>query len=648
MGLSPLLELPAGHLLLARYKIVKRLGAGGYGSVYLAQDMRLGARHVAIKELHDPSEESRQLFEQEARLLARLIHPNLVRVTDFFEEGEGCYLVMDYVEGQDLLDLIMEAERTQQFPLIAQVTDWMTQICEAVAYLHGLNPPIIHRDIKPANIRLSPSGRVILVDFGIAKVGEQTRTQRMARAISQGFSPPEQYGSHSGTDMRSDIYALGATCYCLLAIRLPPDGFELLTGKTSLRPPSHYNPAVPEKLETIVLRAMSVNSAKRYANAGHMLKALQEERGLFLQQPKLQQSSVTPVLEVCPKCKTALRAGARFCNACGMDLRETTRCPHCNALTRSAARFCTNCGKSLRLVAEKSPALGKENPQIYLAEGERLITAGQFQQAVVCYKRVLHSGLSSLPVEVYLNLGQCYNVLEVYPAAVEILSQGLQAYPKNSNLLTQLGIAHWGKCDLGQAIYILENVWTPKTPDVRVGKILADLYAGRCDYKKSALILECLYDRHPNDSEIKTGLALNYLLTDQLSRAEHLANSLQRAAPRASETLLLKGALAFRRGKLSQALTELSRAKHQTPVCDLVYYYQGEVHYQQKQWQQAMIEYQLYARANKRDPRAYVKISLCLLSMRNLREAAAALQQALALDSQNPLALRVATEFFGH
>jgi serine/threonine-protein kinase len=151
---KPLPTLPLGYSLGGgRYKIGKKLGEGGYGSVYLAQDTRLGTRQVAIKELLEPSPEAEKLFAHEAALLSSLNHPGLVRVSDFFGEGRSHYLVMDYIDGRDLLELAIQAEQGKRMLSADKAAAWILQVCEAVAYLHSQRPPVIHRDIKPGNIR---------------------------------------------------------------------------------------------------------------------------------------------------------------------------------------------------------------------------------------------------------------------------------------------------------------------------------------------------------------------------------------------------------------------------------------------------------------------------------------------------------------
>jgi len=164
------MPLSAGHVLNKHYRIVTLLGQGGFGAVYKAWDLNLST-HCAVKENLDTSPEAQRQFEREARMLYNLRHPNLTKVSDYFVvQGQGQYLVMDFIEGQDLQEML---DRNDALPQ-DQVFTWIDQVCDALVYLHSRQPPVIHRDIKPANIKITPQGEAVLVDFSIAKVMTQT------------------------------------------------------------------------------------------------------------------------------------------------------------------------------------------------------------------------------------------------------------------------------------------------------------------------------------------------------------------------------------------------------------------------------------------------------------------------------------------
>jgi eukaryotic-like serine/threonine-protein kinase len=264
------MTLKLGDILNNRYQIVKQLGQGGFGAVYRAEDLSLKTP-CAIKENLDYWDEAQRQFELEALMLANLRHPNLPRVTDYFVIlAQGQYLVMDFVEGNDLQQVI---DRAGLPPLDKKVLNWIDQICDALAYLHSQAPPIIHRDVKPANIRVTPAGKAMLVDFGVAKLYSPTsKTTMGARAVTAGYSPVEQYGQGT-TDTRADIYALGATLYALLTGQRPPESIDRVTG-TPLPPPRQLNPHITVQLEQVILRAMEVLAPSRFATISDFRQAL--------------------------------------------------------------------------------------------------------------------------------------------------------------------------------------------------------------------------------------------------------------------------------------------------------------------------------------------------------------------------------------
>lgn len=253
-----------------RYRIERLINSGGSGSVYLATDTVSGQQY-AVKESRDSDPNIQDQFKREANILLALTHPGLPRVTDEFPQENAQYLVMEYVEGEDCQEII---ERTKAPLALATVVGWIHQVCEALTYLHECTPPVIHRDVKPANIRVTPGGQAKLVDFGIAKLyvsGRPTSTA-ISRTGTQGYSPPEQYSG--GTDMRSDIYALGATIYALLTGVEPPDSGGLAAGWQQLTPPRQINPSLPEDVEAVILTAMAVRRDERFSSVRDLWAAL--------------------------------------------------------------------------------------------------------------------------------------------------------------------------------------------------------------------------------------------------------------------------------------------------------------------------------------------------------------------------------------
>lgn len=267
-------ETAVGALLRARYRVLELVGEGGGGAVYKAEDLRLGGRLSAIKEIRPDAyatatqlEQSHIQFRREAMTLAQLDHPNLPKVYDFFIDGGRSYLVMDFVAGSDLRQIVDQARARGQFLPEAEVADWLGQLLDALEYLHAQAPPVIHRDIKPANIKLTSQGRIKLVDFGLVKPldPDDPRTITVVRGIgSLPYTPLEQYGGGSDhTDPRSDIYAVGATLYHLLTGKIPPTAQQRFLEPGLLPPPRSLNPEISPILEQAILAALAMHPDKR-------------------------------------------------------------------------------------------------------------------------------------------------------------------------------------------------------------------------------------------------------------------------------------------------------------------------------------------------------------------------------------------------
>jgi len=276
--------LKAGETLRGRYRIHHVIGQGGMGCIYLADDLRLEGRQCALKEVeHDRTlpqnliKEAREQFLREATVLARLDHPNLPKVSDYFSINRNDYLVMDFVPGDDLRTLMLNKREKEMFILEKDVLNWAFQLADALSYMHAQTPPILHRDIKPSNLKITPSGLLKLVDFGLVKVlapGEVTITILQGQGTAL-YTPLEQYGGDIGhTDARSDVYAFAATLYHLLTSKPPTDARQRFISPTSLQPIREINPAVTMKTENAILWGMALHPDDRPATIDHFREAL--------------------------------------------------------------------------------------------------------------------------------------------------------------------------------------------------------------------------------------------------------------------------------------------------------------------------------------------------------------------------------------
>jgi serine/threonine protein kinase len=253
-------------MLHQRYRVVAQVGRGGMSAVYQAEDTLSGNHHVALKEMSQGHLNTNELagatarFQQEAALLGSLHHPNLPAIYEAFSEDGRSYLVMEYIEGKTLLQMLKDSGGR---PLpTAQVLDYAIQLCDVLMYLHSHHPPIIFRDLKPTNVMVKGNGQVVLIDFGIARFFKEGQEQDTVFLGSPGYAPPEQHGT-SQTNPRSDLYSLGATLHCCLTCRDPfqaEDRFAF--------PPVHQlNPLVPFELDQLIQRMVSMDERQRPTSA---------------------------------------------------------------------------------------------------------------------------------------------------------------------------------------------------------------------------------------------------------------------------------------------------------------------------------------------------------------------------------------------
>jgi tRNA A-37 threonylcarbamoyl transferase component Bud32 len=258
-------------LLKQRYRVVRSLGKGGMGTVYLAQDTQLGDRAVALKKMtrgtltEEQKQQAVENFRREAYMLARLQHPNLPNIYDHFEEDGHWYLVMSFIQGE-ALDKYLARAQDQRLPL-QEVLFIGRELCNVLAYLHQHQPPIIFRDLKPSNIMLSSDGHIYLIDFGIARHFKPEQTRDTNHYASLGYAPPEQFGQSQTTE-QSDIYSLGVTLYQLLS------GYSPVWSPFRLPPLQSLVPTLPDQLVRLITWMLELDARKRPANVKIVLQEL--------------------------------------------------------------------------------------------------------------------------------------------------------------------------------------------------------------------------------------------------------------------------------------------------------------------------------------------------------------------------------------
>ena len=291
--------LAPGAILQSRYKITKLIGQGGMGAIYLADDTRFSNRVCVIKEMldHFTDEEQRAIatsnFLREADMLSSMHHEGIPEVYDRFSEGNRHYLVMEYIQG---IDLEQKLEQASEPFDEKSVLNWAIQICDILSYLHNQKPPIIYRDMKPANIILTKSGKIYMVDFGIARFFNPIKKGTMVG--TQGYAPPEQY--RGLMEPRSDIFALGATMHHLLTSRDPQEEPPFSFPKVR-----QLNNKISQSTEKLIEKSLEKDAGDRYESAEDMIKAIMRIT-----------SAHNETVKVCPHCNNKVSATKQFCPYC--------------------------------------------------------------------------------------------------------------------------------------------------------------------------------------------------------------------------------------------------------------------------------------------------------------------------------------------
>jgi serine/threonine protein kinase len=357
--------LAIGTVLKNQYRIVRLVGGGGMAWVYQVEELPAGSGKLwALKELRPQTQDkaeqatARKLFGQEAKLLRELDHVNIPKIADFFEENGRACLVMEFVWGESLEKRL---EATNAPLLETDVLKWAIQLCDALQYLHTRRPPIIFRDMKPSNVMVTNTGLVKLIDFGIARTYKMGKKRDTVAMGSENYAAPEQWGEGQ-TDPSSDVYALGATMYHLLANMAPTPAFL----PSEPLPLGNYNGALSKKTVALIAKSMDRRRKNRFQSAPEMREALTDALPMSYVPPAMPavprpaRKPVQPAPQVKPKPEPVPVSQAQLqarpvarpqpqlasASASKPSPPPTKACPACGRDNRASARFCVGCGHS--------------------------------------------------------------------------------------------------------------------------------------------------------------------------------------------------------------------------------------------------------------------------------------------------------------
>ena len=404
--------LPMGTILHGHYRIKRPLGSGGFGHVYLGTELRTNQPY-AIKEYLVTGASGQAQLEHEARVLSRLHHPNLPVFQEAFHERGRYYVVLSYIEGNDLTDYIRVIRQRNEAVPMTRIVMWIVSVCDAVTFLHSQQPFVIHRDIKPDNVRITPNGTAVLVDLGNAKeTADGARTLFFIRHQgTPGYAPPEQYPGGSGTDVRSDVYALGGTLFYALTGQEPPSvstrnqslqqgqpdlpslqellannppeqaadparQFRLGLSKPAKPPPRHSRhlaqlgqlpPELLNRLNRIIWRAMALRPKDRYQSVVEFSNDLRSIMAAIpLQPPPGPARSANPyatapdlplLYESMQSTKESKEKDQTAPPAANPAQPSSTilYCPRCNSALTPQAVYCSRCGFALSNISKATP-----------------------------------------------------------------------------------------------------------------------------------------------------------------------------------------------------------------------------------------------------------------------------------------------------
>ncbi|GLV56252.1 hypothetical protein KDH_30940 [Dictyobacter sp. S3.2.2.5] len=427
--------IPSGTILHGRYRIERVLGSGGFGHVYLALD-QMTNQQAAVKEYLVTGTSGQEQLKHEARVLSQLHHPNLPAFMDTFIEHGRYYVVLSYIEGEDLTDLIRVTRQRNDVIPIAQMLNWTLSICDAVMFMHSQRPTVIHRDIKPDNIRITPNGTAVLVDLGNAKAAaDGARTLFFIRHQgTPGYAPPEQYPGGTGTDTRSDVYALGGTLYFALLAAEPPSvstrnqsiqqgrpdllslqehlannppeespeanaarQFRLGVSKPSKPAPRHsrhiaqlgaLSPEVLNALNHIIQKSMALRPRDRYQYVADFANDLKNVIAALPQppsphRPKDPNSTQPNLAELydtiqASKGNAASQPNPPLTPPSSPTHGSNTVCPRCNNPLAPTASFCPRCGLSLTNPGDH-PNIPTQHASTSVAQADQTLIMSQEQ-----------------------------------------------------------------------------------------------------------------------------------------------------------------------------------------------------------------------------------------------------------------------------
>ncbi|MFI5275690.1 MAG: tetratricopeptide repeat protein [Ktedonobacterales bacterium] len=611
------MNLAPGTTLAGRYRVIRLLGEGGMGGVYLVQELATGERWAMKEALADPTATpedqawAREHFDQEVALMKQL-RPVAAQAgipthhDDFTWQGPR-YLVMEYIPG-DTLEARIDAAKA---PLPERdVLRWMLDVCHAMETLHRQRPPIILRDLKPGNVMLPPSGPARVIDFGIArtyKVGQFSNTENLG---TLAYASPEHHGQGQ-TDARSDIYSLGATMYHALTGH-EPQPFEAPGAGALLR----WNRAITPQTEAIAVRAMQLDPEQRYQSAREMATALEERIAALTPRPRLSATTARQPVATRPVSPTATKAPRPARTAAATASAAGPVCPRCGKRNRAGARFCAHDGAPLTPAAVRRQAPQAAPPTNVIAttatthalRATEAFTRGRYHQAIQQGQAALAEGHTT--VDLLLTLARSYQQVGRPLEAAEAFERAAETRPEAAALIAAA------------------QAW----------RAVGRLSEAQVDLAKARQLA-------PDDAEASYLLGAVNLELGHLAQAEgDLRDTLRLApdaTPQATQALVALGRIQTERGQLDEAVESLRKAIAADPTSGEAHWRLGRALLAQRHFSEAIRELEESTRLDAQSADAHATLGMAYHATGRRQRARDELREALRLAPHHAEAQRL-------
>lgn len=643
------MSLLAGMTLAGRYRVVRRLGEGGMGGVYLVEDARGGDRWALKEALNDatlPPEErawAQSHFEAEVAIMRQLSRiaakARIPAYHDDFTADGRRYLVMEYIPGDTLEARIDNAHG----PLPERdVLRWMTDVCRAMETLHSLRTPVILRDMKPGNIIITPAGSARVIDFGIArtyKPGQMANTENLGTAA---YASPEHHGQGQ-TDARSDVYSLGATMYHALTGREPQPLEEPTPGSLI-----HWNPLLSPATEAIVARAMRLDPAQRYQSAREMRAALDAALATLAPAPRLRPTPPAARVPVVTRPVPVPASPAATLAARGAQVADERVCPRCGLVNRPGARFCAHDGAPLT----PSAVPGRVVAQAHGAQRRPVVqgaarAASQSAQGTVARPAVAsrsQAPQAAPPTHVITTAGATHAL-----RAAEAYAQGRyqQAIQQGEAALTQGHASVEAMLTLARAYtHVGRPIEAAQTferaaqtrPDAATLVAAGKAWRASGRLTEAQVALSRARGMAPDDAEISGLLGEVNLELGHLAQAEGDFADARRLAPGATWPLVGLGRLAAARGDVAEAARLLGQAAPTDAGLGDAYTQLGEVWLGQRRFSEAIRALERAGALGANSATRSVTLAMAYHATGRRQQAREALREALRLDPANSAA----------